>query len=104
MIKPEILDIIELLVNLPEHNLFIGNQGTIVECLDENHFEVEFINETGETTALCPLSTQQFIVVWQVQTKQWLTTADKVTFMINYLSEEKRKELLNFACFLYQKA
>ena len=31
MIKPELFDIIELLVNLPNNNLYIGNQGTIVE-------------------------------------------------------------------------
>jgi hypothetical protein len=66
--QPELLDIIELLVNLPEANQFIGTQGTIVECHDRNNFEVEFSNEDGETTALCVLSSQQFIVVWKAKT------------------------------------
>ena len=65
--KPELFDIVELLVNLPEFQQSIGTQGTIVECHAPNHFEVEFSNEAGETTALCVLSPQQFIVVWQAQ-------------------------------------
>jgi Domain of unknown function (DUF4926) len=67
--KPELFDIVELLVNLPEFQQSIGTQGTIVECHDLNHFEVEFSNEAGETTALCVLSPQQFVVVWQAQSK-----------------------------------
>lgn len=73
--QPQLFDLVELLVNLPEYNLFIGNQGTIVECLGEDCFEVEFSNDRGETTALCPLGTQQFMVVWQNETKQWMTIA-----------------------------
>ncbi|MFB6274909.1 MAG: DUF4926 domain-containing protein [Halothece sp.] len=104
MNQPSLFDLVELLVNFPDHNLVIGDQGTIVECFDKNHFEVEFINETGETTALCTLSSRQFIVVWKAETKEWLTTADKMRAIIDGLSEEKRQELLDFARFLYQKA
>jgi hypothetical protein len=104
VIKPELFDIVELLVNLPESQQSIGTQGSIVECHDPNHFEVEFSNEDGETTALCVLSPQQFIVVWQAQTKQWLTTTDKITAIFDNLSEHKREEVLDFARFLYQKA
>ncbi len=110
--KPELLDVIELLVNLPEHQPsiaslappVIGSQGTIVECHDLNHFEVEFSNENGETTALCVLTPEQFMVVWQAQTKQWLTTTDKITAIFGNLPENKREEILDFARFLYQKA
>jgi hypothetical protein len=104
VIKPELFDIVELLVNLPEFQQSIGTQGSIVECHDLNHFEVEFSNEAGETTALCVLLPQQFIVVWQAQTKQWLTTTDKITAIFDNLSENKREEVLDFARFLYQKA
>lgn len=100
--KPELLDVIQLLVNLPEHQQLIGTQGTIVECHDLNHFEVEFSNESGETTALCVLSPQQFIVVWQAQTKQWLTSTDKITAIFGNLPENKREEVLGFALSLYQ--
>jgi Domain of unknown function (DUF4926) len=102
--QPELLDIIELLVNLPEYNQVIGTQATIVECHDSNNFEVEFSNEDGETTALCVLSPQQFIVVWKAKTKQWLTTSDKIAAIFHNLSETKREEVLDFARFLYQKA
>jgi len=78
MIKPELLDIVELLVNLPEEKQITGAQGTIVECYDSDHFEVEFINKSGETTALCTLNSEQFIVVWQVSTKQWLKPESKL--------------------------
>ena len=104
MIKPKLFDIVELLVNLPEFYQSIGSQGSIVECHDLNHFEVEFSNEAGETTALCVLSPQQFIVIWQSQTNQWLNTTDKITAIFNNLSENKREEVLDFARFLYQKA
>jgi Domain of unknown function (DUF4926) len=112
VIKPELFDVVELLVNLPEFQQSIlqgrgyanRTQGSIVECHDRNHFDVEFSNEAGETTALCVLSPQQFIVVWQAQTKQWLTTTDKITAIFDNLSENKREEVLDFARFLYQKA
>jgi Domain of unknown function (DUF4926) len=101
--QTELLDIVELLVNLPEYSQVIGTQGTIVECHDLNHFEVEFSNEDGETTALCVLSSQQFIVVWKAKTKEWLTSVDKISAIFNNLPETKREEVLNFARFLYQK-
>jgi hypothetical protein len=72
--NPELLDLVELLINLPDDRLFIGDRGTIVECHDDRNFEVEFTNEDGETTALCVLSSHQFIVVWKATTKQWLPT------------------------------
>jgi Domain of unknown function (DUF4926) len=126
--KPELFDVVELLVNLPEHKqsiaprparqvpeciraklsqvapLAIGTQGTIIECHDPNHFEVEFSNENGETITLCVLSPQQFMVVWQARTKQWLTTTDKITSIFSNLPENKQEQILDFARFLYQKA
>jgi len=92
MIKPELLDIVEILVNLPEHNQLIGAQGTIVECYANDHFEVEFSNEDGETTALCVLSSQQFVVVWKVETKEWLSTH---TF--DHISAFKCEEVKSFS-------
>ena len=37
MIKPELFDLVELLVDLPEHNLIMGEQGTIVEDYNKNN-------------------------------------------------------------------
>lgn len=103
MIQPELFDVVELLVNLPEYNLFLGAQGTIVECYNDEDFEVEFANEAGETTALCTLPRQNFIVVWKSSSKQWLPIADKVAAILNQLSESKQEEVLNYARFIYQR-
>jgi len=101
MITPELFDIVELIVNLPTLNQFIGNQGTIVECFDDGKYEIEFTNEDGETIAQCALSADKFIVIWQSKTKQWVTISDKINAVINNLSEDRKKEVLNFARFLY---
>lgn len=76
MIQPELFDIVKLLVDLPEYNLRAGTQGAIVENHQNNAYEVEFFESTGETLALCTLSPQQFIVVWQAKTKTWLFVPD----------------------------
>lgn len=102
MIKPELFDIIELIVNLPEYNQFIGSQGAIVECFNDNKYEIEFTNEDGETIAQCALSSDKFIVVWETKTQQWVSINDKLNAVINNLSETKKQEVLNFARFLYQ--
>ncbi|MEQ9553323.1 MAG: DUF4926 domain-containing protein [Coleofasciculus sp. G3-WIS-01] len=39
MIEPELFDGIKLLVNLPEHNLYSGMQGAIVECYSDHSTE-----------------------------------------------------------------
>ena len=50
--KIKILDVVALLNDLPEKRLLKGQVGTVVEELDENVFEVDFINTNGETLAL----------------------------------------------------
>ncbi|NEQ32584.1 MAG: DUF4926 domain-containing protein [Leptolyngbya sp. SIO4C5] len=72
MSQPKLFDIIKLRVNLPEVDRRIGNRGTIVECYGDEAFEVEFINESGETVGLATLSRHQFVVVWQAATQQWV--------------------------------
>lgn len=100
---PELFDIVELLVNVPAHNLFIGTQGAIVECHSDRDFEVEFADQNGETQALCTLTHRDFIVVWRASTKQWLNASEKVIAILNQLSEGEREEILNYARFIYQK-
>lgn len=103
MIEPELFDGIKLLVNLPEHNLYSGMQGAIVECYSDQAYEVEFTNPDGESIALCVLSPEQFIVVWKAKTKTWLSVAEQVAAIVNRLSEERRQEVLDFAHFLCQR-
>jgi len=103
MINPELFDVIELLVSLHEVNLHVGVRGAIVECYDNNTYEVEFTNEEGETLALCTLSPEQFIVIWKAKTKSWLPVSEQIAAVINHLSEERKQEVLNFARSLYER-
>ena len=59
-----------------------------MHAYDERNYEVEFINEEGKTTALCPLSAEQFIVVWQAKTKRWVPLAGHVAALVSHLLTE----------------
>ncbi len=101
--QPELLDIIEVLIDFPEHHVQAGTQGTIVHCYPDNAFEVEFINEEGETMALFPLLSTQFIVVWKARTKQWVPAEEQAADLISHLPEEVKQEVLDFARFLHTR-
>jgi hypothetical protein len=73
MNKPELFDVIELLTDIPEFSLRKGEQGAIVDDYDDGVFEIEFTNKKGETTALCSIPQDKFIIVWSAKTEQWLT-------------------------------
>jgi Domain of unknown function (DUF4926) len=103
MIEPQLFDVIELLVDLPEFNLRLGARGAIVECYSDGNYEVEFSDRDGETIALCTLSANQFVVVWQAETKRWLLVSEQLAAVVDRLSEEDRKQVLNFALSLCQK-
>ena len=103
MTNPELFDVIELLVHLPEFELVPGMQGAIVECYDENHYEVEFSNKSGKTNALCTLTPEQFVVVWRSQTKHWLPISEKVTAVVSHLPEERQQQVLEFAHKLFKQ-
>ena len=103
MTEPELFDVIELLVDLPEEHLSLGVQGAIVECYDDNNYEVEFTNTEGETIAVCTLNSEQFIVVWKAKNKSWLPVSEQIAAVINYLPEERKQEVLDFARSLYQR-
>lgn len=74
MNKPELLDVIELIVDIPDFSLRKGEQGTIIEDYQDGFFEVEFTNKKGEMTAMCSIHQDHFIVVWSAKTEQWLTS------------------------------
>ena len=50
--KIKVLDVVAVLNDMPDKNLLKGQVGTIVERLDENVFEIEFVNSNGETIAM----------------------------------------------------
>ena len=103
MTKPELFDIIELLVDVPEYNLKVGTQGTIVECYEDQSYEIEFTNSQGETELTCSLSEKEFIVVWQSVSKTWLSISNKAEILINLLSYNDQTKVLEFARYLYSK-
>lgn len=103
MIEPQLFDVIELLINLPEYNLLAGVQGAIVDCYADGKYEVEFTNEEGETEVICPLQSHQFIVVWKAKTKSWLSVSEQIVAAIGNLSEERKREVLDFTRALYQR-
>jgi len=97
---PDLFDVIELAVDLPERGLRAGMQGTIVESHPGDAYEVEFTDELGETLDLLALRPDQFIVVWQAKTRTWLPISERVATLVTYLPEEAGREVLDFARFL----
>jgi hypothetical protein len=99
--EPDLFDVVELLVDLPEHNLRMGARGAIVHCHPDNTYEVEFTSEEGETLALCALSYQQFIIVWRARTQAWVPVAEQIAALVDRLPERAEQEVLDFARFLH---
>ncbi len=62
--------------------------------------ELEFTNTEGETLAQSTLSSEQVVVVWKAKTKNWLPVSEILAAIISHLSEERKREVLNFARFL----
>ena len=91
----------ELLVDMIENNLRAGARGATVEQYDDEHFEVEFINEIGQTEQLCVLSADQFIVIWQQATGSWVPISDQIAQLTAHLGEIEQREMLDFGRFLH---
>lgn len=53
---PQLLDVVVLIRNLPAGGLQTGDLGTVVEILDLDTFEVEFVAASGRTQALVTLT------------------------------------------------
>lgn len=102
MIEPDLFDVIELLVDVPESNLRAGDHGAVVEKYSDRAYEVEFANLQGETLALCNLSTEQILVIWQSKTKTWVSLFDRIAAAIEPLSEDRKQEVLTFARSLHK--
>jgi len=56
-------DTVALLKSLPEYNLQKGQVGSVVMVHDDAHFEVEFIDASGHTLALCILSASDLLLL-----------------------------------------
>jgi len=94
---PELFDVVELLVTLPESNLHVGVRWAIVDCYADGNYEIEFSDRSGETIALRTLSSQQFLVVWNAKEGRWLSVSELLAGMVERLSDERQKQVLEFA-------
>jgi hypothetical protein len=94
---PELFDVVELLVTLPESNLHVGVRGAIVDCYADGNYEVEFSDSWGETIALCTLSSEQILVVWNAKEGRWLSVSELLAAMVGRLSDERQQQVLEFA-------
>jgi hypothetical protein len=100
---PDLFDVIELTVDIPEHDLHAGMQGTVVERHAADAYEVEFTDESGETLALLALHPHQFIVVWRASTGAPVPVAEQLAALMEALPEHAGQEVLDFARFLQER-
>ena len=61
--KIKLLDVVALIEDLPEHGLYRGQVGTVVESLAPGIFEVEFNDNDGRTYASLALRADQLLVL-----------------------------------------
>lgn len=54
----QLLDVVELIRDIPERHLPAGARGVIVDIYGQDKYEVEFVGENGETFALLALNGQ----------------------------------------------
>ena len=101
MKNPELLDVVELLVNLPDDGLQVGTQGTIVECYGDEAYEVEFVNGAGETIAMVVLTLAQFSVAWRAESKMWVPVTERLEALVAALPEATLLEVFDFARFVH---
>jgi len=60
----KLLDVVALLEDLPNYQLYRGQVGTIVEVYEPKIFEVEFSDLKGRTYALETLTENQLMVLY----------------------------------------
>ena len=61
MIEIEILSVVALLEDMPEHGLIRGQVGTVVEVLAPGVYEVEFCDDDGRAYAMLALKAEQLM-------------------------------------------
>ncbi|MCI0694686.1 DUF4926 domain-containing protein [candidate division KSB1 bacterium] len=102
MNKPDLFDVVELQSDLPELGLERGAQGTVVECYPDGEYEIEFVDEDGQTLALCALPLDKISVVYQANTKQKRQVLQQLVSIMSELDEERARKVVDFADSLRQ--
>lgn len=100
LMPPDLFDVVEILLDLPDLGLQAGDRGSIIEKYDDqispSTYEIEFTNPDGETIALKRLSPQQFIVIWRNATQTWVSLSDRIAALIQVLPEDRQEQVLGF--------
>ncbi len=97
MNRPSLFDIVELREDLPEFDLKRGAQGTVVECYSDGEFEVEFVDEDGDTLALCALSPEKIVALSSGIAQPKKLILRQLFSIVNEFDEERVKRVLSFA-------
>jgi hypothetical protein len=61
----QLLDVVALTDDVPEHKLWRGEIGTVVECYPGGAYEVEFVAQDGYNYALVTLQVEQLVPLRQ---------------------------------------
>jgi hypothetical protein len=61
----KLLDVVAITEDLPEHKLWRGEIGAVVECYPGDAYEVEFVAQDGYTYALVTLPGNQLVPLRQ---------------------------------------
>lgn len=61
----QLLDVVALMEDIPEHKLWRGEIGAVVECHPAGGYEVEFVAQDGYTYALVTLQAEQIVPLRQ---------------------------------------
>ena len=60
----QLLDVVALIADIPEENLYRGQVGTVIEELAPDVYEVEFSDSSnGHTYAMLPLKSEQLMAL-----------------------------------------
>ena len=102
--KPDIGDIVEIIIDIPEKNLRAGVWGAVVYCHGNNAYEIEFADDEGETLDFLAMHAKHFIVVWRAETRQWIPIAEQASVLVAGLPDDAAKEVLDFARFLFVRS
>lgn len=70
MAEFELLSVVALLEDIPEHRLVRGQVGTVVEELGPGVYEVEFCDDAGRSYAMAALSDSQLLLLHHAPVNQ----------------------------------
>ena len=101
---PDIGDIVEIIIDIPDKNLRAGVRGTVVHCHGNDAYEIEFTDDDGKTLDFLALHAKHFIVIWRAETRQWIPIAEQASLLVAGLPDDAAKEVLDFARFLFVRS